>query len=81
MVARVATASNQQASTSEEMARNVESMSSAIQESVSGVVQIARTAEHLDEMTQVLQRLVQNFHVDKHANNGNGKPVAMRQLR
>jgi methyl-accepting chemotaxis protein len=79
MVAHVATASNQQAGTSEEMARNVESMSSAIQESASGVMQIARTAEHLDEMTQVLQRLVQNFHIDKHTNNGN--TVAMRQLR
>jgi methyl-accepting chemotaxis protein len=68
MVAQVATAGEQQASTSSELAQSVDTMSAVIQESASGIAQIARTAEHLDGMTNEMQRLLQMFQVGEEQN-------------
>jgi hypothetical protein len=43
----------------------VDMMSSVIQQSASGIAQIARTAEHLDGMTRQMQSLIQTFQVGK----------------
>ena len=66
MVAQVAIAGEQQASTSTEIAQSVDTMSSVIRESASGIAQIARTAEHLDGMTKEMQQLIQTFRVDEY---------------
>jgi methyl-accepting chemotaxis protein len=63
MVAEAASAAQQQTTTSNEIAQSVDMMSSVIQQSASGIAQIARTAEHLDGMTRQMQQLIQTFHV------------------
>ncbi|MBD1209606.1 MAG: MCP four helix bundle domain-containing protein [Ignavibacteria bacterium] len=63
MVMQVAIACEQQASTSNQLAQSVDSMSSVVQESAAGIAQIARTAEHLDDMTKEMHKLLQMFFV------------------
>ncbi|MFZ4619394.1 MAG: methyl-accepting chemotaxis protein [Bacteroidota bacterium] len=64
MVSQIAAASEQQASTSEEISRNVEGISSVTNENANAVQQIARTAEDLNKMTENLQAILEKFTLE-----------------
>ncbi len=65
MVSQIAAASEQQASTSEEISRNVEGISSVTNENANAVQQIARTAEDLNKMTENLQAVLEKFTLER----------------
>ncbi len=65
IVIQVATASEQQSVTAEQISRNIESISSITQESTSGIQQIAKAAENLGFLTSNLQDLVNLFKLNK----------------
>ncbi len=61
MMMQIAAASEEQSSTSEQISRNVESISTVSSESANGISQIARAADDLNRLTENLQNLVSNF--------------------
>jgi methyl-accepting chemotaxis protein len=61
MVAQIAAASEEQSTTSEQMARSVEMISTVSGESAQGLSQIARSTEGLNELTEELRTLVGQF--------------------
>ncbi|MBX2974597.1 MAG: methyl-accepting chemotaxis protein [Ignavibacteriaceae bacterium] len=63
---QVAAASEQQSTTSEEISKNIESISSVTNETTTGIHQIARAAEDLNRLTVTLQDLVSRFKIDGH---------------
>lgn len=65
---QVAAASEQQSTTSEEISKNIESISSVTNETTTGIHQIARAAEDLNRLTVTLQDLVSRFKIDGHEN-------------
>ena len=58
---QLASASEEQSTTVEQISRNVESINTVTQESASGFQQIARSAEDLNQLTERLQQLVSQF--------------------
>jgi methyl-accepting chemotaxis protein len=66
IVEQVATASNQQSSTAEQISKNIDAISTVTQESANGVQQIASTAGDLSKLTERLQNVVEKFNVDGH---------------
>ncbi len=68
LVSQVATASEEQAATAEEISRNIESINMVAHESASGVEEIAKATEDLNRLTENLQQLVEQFKLD----NSNG---------
>jgi methyl-accepting chemotaxis protein len=77
MVTQIAAAGEQQSSASEQIAKNVEAISSFTGETASGTQQIARTAEDLNRLTDELQKLVATFKLprneDSDAKRGQGQ--------
>ncbi len=70
LVSQVATASEEQASTAEEISRNIESINMVTHESTAGVEEIAKATEDLNRLTENLQQLVEQFKLDN--SNGSG---------
>jgi methyl-accepting chemotaxis protein len=64
MTRQIAAASEQQSTTSEEMARSVEAISSVSAEAARGVSQIAEAAGGLGQLTEELRGLVGQFRTD-----------------
>jgi methyl-accepting chemotaxis protein len=64
LVNQIAAASEQQSTTSEEMARSVEAISSVSAESAQGVGQIAEAGDGLNRLTEELRALVGRFRTE-----------------
>lgn len=60
---QVATASEEQSATSEQISKNIEGISNVTQQSAVGIQQVARAAEDLNMLTQNLQSLITRFKV------------------
>ncbi len=65
MMMQIAAASEEQSSTSEAIAKNVEAISTVSIDSANGISQIARSADDLSRLTENLQSLVLNFKVNR----------------
>lgn len=82
MVTQIASASEQQARSSEEISRNIEGISAVTSENANAVQQIARTAEDLNTMTENLQAILEKFTLERagtlhvhQSNNGSRRSV------
>ncbi|MGE5620948.1 MAG: hypothetical protein ACM3U0_00110, partial [archaeon] len=64
VVLQVAAASEEQSSAAEQIAKNIEGISSVTQESAAGTEQIARAAEDLNRLTVNLQEIVAGFKIN-----------------
>jgi methyl-accepting chemotaxis protein len=64
MINQVAAASEEQSTTAEEISRNLDSMSSVTLQSVGGTQLIAKAAEDLNQLTDNLQMLIEEFKLD-----------------
>jgi len=78
LVTQVATASEEQSSTAEEVSKNIVGINMVAQESAAGVEQIAKASEDLNQLTENLQQIVNQFKVNGYNSqqylvNGNGK--------
>ncbi len=62
----VASASEEQSVTAEQISKNIDSISSVIQESAAGTQQVAKTAEDLNRLTENLHNLIGRFKIDMH---------------
>ncbi len=71
-IEQVATASEEQSATVEEITKNVEGINLVAQESAAGVEQIAKASEDLNRLTENLQRLIQEFKLNE---NGDGNII------
>lgn len=77
MMTQIAAASEEQSSTSEQISRNVESISTVSTESANGISQIARAADDLNRLTNNLQNIISNFTLHRQDRGGSGMtPVA-----
>jgi methyl-accepting chemotaxis protein len=63
-VSQVATASEEQSITAEQISRNIESINSVTNETATGIQQVARAAEDLNRLTNNLQNLISNFKMN-----------------
>jgi len=63
IITQVAAASEEQSSTSEEISKSIEAISAVTKESTSGIQQIARAAENLNNLTSVIEQLVGEFKI------------------
>ncbi len=76
MINQIAAANEEQSSTSEQISKNVEAISSVSSEAAHGVSQIARAADDLNKLTENLHSLVLKFRIDNSTRpsgkNGNG---------
>jgi methyl-accepting chemotaxis protein len=63
MVLQISSASEQQARTSEQIAKSVDGISSVTQETATGLQQVARTAEDLNRLTENLESLMTRFRL------------------
>ncbi|MCB9211623.1 MAG: hypothetical protein H6609_19850 [Ignavibacteriales bacterium] len=63
LVTQVATASEEQSSTSELISRSIEGISQVSHESAAGVEQISRTADDLTRLTENLQNMMNTFKI------------------
>lgn len=77
VVAQVASASEEQSSTSEIISRNVESISKVTNENAAGIQQIAGSADELNKMTDNLKELLTQFNFSNldYADHHNQKQV------
>ncbi len=64
LITQVAVASEEQSATSEEISKNIEAISTVTKESTSGIQQIARAAEDLNNLTSVIEELVGEFKIN-----------------
>lgn len=71
IITQVAAASEEQSATSEEISKSIEAINTVTKESTSGIQQIARAAEDLNNLTSVIEELVGEFKINQH--NGRGK--------
>jgi methyl-accepting chemotaxis protein len=79
MVAQIANANEQQSRTSEQIAKNVEAISSVAGESATGAQQIARASEDLNRLTETLRELVSHFILNSDAGGEHdGEKVGLR---
>lgn len=65
IVSQVAAASEQQSRTSEQISQSIELITNVTQQSAVGVSQIAHAVENLNDLTNNLQKLIQNFKLDE----------------
>ncbi|MCL5268228.1 MAG: methyl-accepting chemotaxis protein [Bacteroidetes bacterium] len=65
MITQIAAASEEQSSTSEEISKNVESISTVSIQSAAGISQIAKAADDLSGLTESLRNLVHRFKLDR----------------
>jgi len=63
MVGQIAAASEEQSSAAEEISKNVEAISAVTGETAQGTHQIARAADDLNQLTERLHQLVQQFNL------------------
>jgi len=68
MITQVATASQQQSLTSEQISKSIESISNVTAESASGIQQIAIASEDLNRLTSNLQEFIVQFKLSKNEN-------------
>jgi hypothetical protein len=73
-VQQIAKANEQQSSVSSEIARTTEAISRVTSETATGTQQIAQAAEDLNRLTEHLQNLVGQFHLE----GGNGREPSIR---
>jgi len=73
MITQIATASEEQSSTSEQISKNVEAISAVTSETASGTQQVARAAEDLNHLTVNLQELIGQFRLSS------GSPKEMQK--
>jgi methyl-accepting chemotaxis protein len=64
VITRVAAASEEQSSTSEEISKNIEGINNVTRESSAGIQSIAEASEELNKLTLNLQKLVSKFKID-----------------
>ena len=62
-VTQIAAASKEQSIASEQISRNVESITKVTHESATGTQQIARAADDLNRLTEGLQQMLERFHL------------------
>ncbi|MCS4122867.1 hypothetical protein GGP45_003235, partial [Salinibacter ruber] len=60
--------------TSEEIARSIQSISTAARESAAGVTQVSGSADELDALTERLRRGVRQFNLETEAGSGQTRP-------
>ena len=75
LVTQVASASEEQSTTSEEISRSIEGISQVTQESAAGIEQIAHAAEDLNRLTENLQSIMSSFKINNELNNTNQKNI------
>ncbi|HMN23746.1 MAG TPA: methyl-accepting chemotaxis protein, partial [Ignavibacteriaceae bacterium] len=79
IVTQVAAASEEQSRASEQISKNIVSISSVTQQSASGIQQIAHASEDLNRLTLNLQELIAQFKLEgkeeKYAVRQNGKLI------
>ncbi len=63
IVVQVATASEQQAATAEEIGKNIEAINQVTNETASGIQFIAQSTENLNKLTAILQNLIKQFKI------------------
>ncbi len=63
-VNQVASASEEQSVTAEQISKNIEAINSVSHENASGIAQVARSAEDLNRLTENLQNIINRFKVD-----------------
>ncbi len=76
MMTQIAAASEEQSSTSEQISKNVESISTVSAESANGISQIARAANDLNRLTDNLQNTISNFKLHRQDRAGLGMTPA-----
>jgi methyl-accepting chemotaxis protein len=76
MVTQIAAAGEQQSKASEQISRNVESISAVTGQTASGTQQIARASEDLNRLTEQLQDLVVRFKLPDGTKAGQSRSVA-----
>jgi methyl-accepting chemotaxis protein len=85
MITQIATASEEQSSTSEQISKNVEAISAVTSETASGTQQVARAAEDLNHLTVNLQELIGQFRLSsgspKEMQKGGGEGVVWAKER
>lgn len=64
LVSQVAAASEEQSATSEDIARNIESINAVVRESAAGIQQIATATEDLNRLTNTLRDLILQFKIN-----------------
>jgi methyl-accepting chemotaxis protein len=77
MISQIAVASEEQSSTSEQIAKSVESISKVANDSTRQISEVAIATESMTELTQNLKRIISRFKINEGGNNsysnGNGK--------
>ena len=63
-ITQVATASEEQSTTAEQISKSIESISNVTNESSAGIQQVANASEDLNRLTENLQKLIGKFKVD-----------------
>ncbi len=71
-ILQVATASEQQSATIEEISKNIESISTVTNESSMGIQQIAQASEDLNRLTERLTKLLEQFKTSENETAGSG---------
>jgi methyl-accepting chemotaxis protein len=69
VITRVAAASEEQSSTSEQISKSIEAISNVTNESSSGIREIARASEDLNRLTLNLQELIGKFNIGEQSAN------------
>jgi methyl-accepting chemotaxis protein len=67
---QVATASEEQSATADQISKNIESISNVTNESSAGIQQVARAAEDLNRLTEGLQNLISAFRLNNDGDSG-----------
>jgi len=67
---QVASASEEQSATADQISKNIESISNVTNESSAGIQQIARAAEDLNRLTDGLQNLIGMFKLNDNSISG-----------
>ncbi len=76
MINQIAAAGEEQSSTSEQISKSVEGISTVTSQSAAGISQIARSADDLNRLTESLRTLISKFaihHAAADGRSGNGK--------
>ncbi len=81
MVKQIAVASGQQSTASEQIAKNVESITNVTNETAIGTQQIAKAAEDLNRLTEHLQQLIGQFRVSDHEAGPGPRPAKSASAR
>jgi methyl-accepting chemotaxis protein len=77
---QVASASEEQSATADQISKNIEAISNVTNESSAGIQQVARAAEDLNRLTEGLQNMINKFkldegHISEYSVRHNGKLI------